>query len=186
VDYVIFDGLRSCKLDCIAITYDIWCKWSIHAQSRAAQYCPPGLVSSFLRMQLRGFVPKLHLYAHSASCRTIWSLNYHVGVGRTDGESTERDWAAVVYSGLQTGEMNYASRHLALDNHWCDKNFQCLCGLSLLYLTQLFHYSYILREPPSEVDEGCCEVVGNSCCGSSRSDLRHSIAHHHPLAARIG
>jgi hypothetical protein len=130
VDYVVFDGLRGCKLDRIAITYDIWCKWSIHARSRATKYCPPGLVSNFLRMQLRGFVPKLHLYAHGPSCRTIWSLNYHPGIGRTDGESTERDWAAVVHAGLQTGEMNPGSRHLALDDHWCDKNYQRMNGLS--------------------------------------------------------
>lgn len=130
VDYVIFDALRNCQLDRIAITYDIWCKWSIHARSRAINHFPPGMVSRFLRLQLRGFVPKLHLYAHGPSCRTVWSLNYHLGVARTDGESTERDWAAVVVTSLQTGEMNPASRHIALDDHWCDKNFRRVVGMS--------------------------------------------------------
>jgi hypothetical protein len=81
-------------------------------------------------MERRGFVPKLHLYAHGPSCRTAYSLNYHRGVGRTDGESTERDWAAAVVAALQTSEMNKGSRHGALDDHWCDKNYQRVVGMS--------------------------------------------------------
>jgi hypothetical protein len=92
------------------------------------------MVANFLRMQRRGFVPKLHLYAHGASCRTTWSLNYHQGVGRTDGESTERDWAAVVVAALQTAEMNHGSRHAALDDHWIDKNFRREVGLSRFHM----------------------------------------------------
>jgi hypothetical protein len=88
------------------------------------------MVTNFLQMQLCGFVPKLHLYAHGPLCQTIWSLNYHLGVGWTDGKSTERDWVAVVTSGLQTGEMNPASQHLALDDHWCNKNYQRILGMS--------------------------------------------------------
>jgi hypothetical protein len=130
VDYAVFDALWSCLLECVAFSYDIYCKWHIHAEKRACEHFPPEMVANFLRMQRRGFVPKLHLYAHGALCQTTWSLNYHQGVGRTDGESTERDWAAVVVAALQTAEMNHGSRHAALDNHWIDKNFRREVGLS--------------------------------------------------------
>jgi hypothetical protein len=125
-------------LERVAFSYDIWCKWRINAEKRALEHFPPDMVANFLRMQRRGFVPKLHLYAHGASCRTRWSLNYHQGVGRTDGESTERDWAAVVVAALQTAEMNRGSRHGALDDHWIDKNFRREVGLRMLY-----HLTYI-------------------------------------------
>lgn len=154
MDYVIFDGLRNCQVDRIAITYDIWCKWHIHARHRARSFFPPGMVSRFLALQLRGFVPKLHLYAHGPSCRTVWSLNFHPGVGRTDGESTERDWAAVVTSGLQTGEMNPASRHLALDDHWCDKNFQRVVGISKWIVDNDEYGLTSCREPAATMDAG--------------------------------
>jgi hypothetical protein len=131
MDYVIFDSLRNCKLNRVAFTYDIYCKWSIHAEERARKHFPPEMVNDFLRMHRRGFVPKLHLYAHGKSCRTVWSLNYHQQVGRTDGESTERDWASAVLAALQTGEMNAGTRHGALDDHWIDKNFRRMLGLSI-------------------------------------------------------
>jgi hypothetical protein len=130
MDYIIFDALRNCQLSRVAFTYDIYCKWHIHADKRARTNFSPDMVKNFLRMRKRGFVPKLHLYAHGPPCRTIWSLNYHAGVGRTDGKSTERDWAAAVLAALQTGEMNPGARHGALDDHWIDKNFRRVVGLS--------------------------------------------------------
>jgi hypothetical protein len=81
-------------------------------------------------MQRRGCVPKLHLYAHGEACRSIWSLNFQPGVGRLDGESTERDWAAAVLAAMQSAEMNPGARHAMLDDHWIDKNFRRLVGLS--------------------------------------------------------
>jgi hypothetical protein len=138
MDYITFDALRHNKLDRIAFTYDIFCKWWIHLEKRALEHFPPEMTRAFLKTQWRGFVPKLHLYAHGPSCRTAWSLNYHRGVGRTDGESTERDWAAAVVAALQTAEMNPAARHAALDDHWIDRNFTRLIGLSelLIHATQ--------------------------------------------------
>jgi hypothetical protein len=129
-DYVVLDALRNSELDQVAFSYDIYCKWQIHLEQRARDHFPEEMTRSFLRMTRRGFVPKLHLYAHGPRCRTIWSLNYHPHLGRTDGESTERDWASAVIAALQTGEMNQGARHEALNDHWADKNFQRTIGLS--------------------------------------------------------
>lgn len=132
IDYLLMDALGNSDLDQILFTYDIWCKYHINLESRAKASFPPHVVSNFLRMQRRGFVPKLHLYAHGAACRTIWSLNFHRGVGRLDGKSTERDWAAAVLAAMQTAEMNPGNRHAVLDDHWIDKNFRRVVGLSKL------------------------------------------------------
>jgi hypothetical protein len=127
---VIFDALRDCDLERVALTYDIWCKWSIHAEKRAREHFPADMTNGFLRLARRGFIPKLHIYGHGLECRTQYSLNYHPGLGRTDGESIERDWAAIVQAALQTGEMNAGARHENLDDHWADKNFCRTVGLS--------------------------------------------------------
>jgi hypothetical protein len=87
------------------------------------------MTEPLLRMKIRGFVPKLHIYAHGPACRCHWSLNYNKHVARTDGESTERDWAELVLAALQTAEMNDGHRHGVLDDHWSDKNFRRLLGL---------------------------------------------------------
>jgi hypothetical protein len=129
MDYIVLDALRNCSVEQIAFTYDIYCKWQIHLAKRARENFSTDMGLGLLSKTWRGFVPKLHLYAHGPSCCTKWSLNYHKGVGRTDGELTKRDWAAVVMAGLQTAEMNAAARQAALDDHWVDRNFQRLVGL---------------------------------------------------------
>jgi hypothetical protein len=49
-----------------------------------------------------------------------------------DGESTERNWAAAVVAALQMAEMNPAAWHAALNDHWIDRNFTRMIGLSEL------------------------------------------------------
>jgi hypothetical protein len=178
MDYIIFDALRATELTRIALTYDIYCKWSIHAEKRARANFPTDMTRAFLALRKRGFVPKLHIYAHGPSCRTQWSLNYHHGVGRTDGESTERDWAAVVLAALQTAEMNPGARHGALDDHWIDKNFCRIANMSAPI--ELFSFKRVSFLPalqrPSYSDGSKTPLNGQSCSAtqfsSSRLDMR--------------
>jgi hypothetical protein len=123
------DALRDSELDRVAFTYDIWCKWRIHLDERMRNHFPD-FAPKYFRMQRRGFIPKLHNKMHGLRCQTIHCINLFSGMARTDGESTERDWASIVVAALQTGEMNLGSRHEALGDHWADKNFQRLVGLS--------------------------------------------------------
>jgi hypothetical protein len=130
MDYITFDTLRKCHLKRVAFTYDIFCKWWIHLAERSRTYYLEALIKAFQELTWRGFIPKMHIFGHGSACWDIWSLNYAFGVGRTDGESTERDWASVVVGALQSAEMNPAFRQAFLDNHWIDKNFRRLVGLS--------------------------------------------------------
>jgi hypothetical protein len=134
--------LRKTRLKRIAFSYDIWCKYQVNLSKRIHQFFPANDANAFKQLIIRGFIPKLHLYAHGSACATKWSLNYHRGVGRTDGESTERDWASAVLAALQTAEMNLGSRHAALDDHWIDRNFRRMVGLRK-YSVQA---SYILSQ----------------------------------------
>jgi hypothetical protein len=139
MDYIMFDALRGCRLKRVAFTYDIFCKWWINLDKRSRSDYPDKLVEAFHNIVWRGFIPKMHIFGHGLSCRDIWALNYAYGVARTDGESTERDWASVVVGALQSAEMNPAFRQAFLDDHWIDKNFRRLVGLSESFLLMLIH-----------------------------------------------
>jgi hypothetical protein len=130
MDYIAFDALRDCCLKHVAFTYDIFCKWWIHLDERSRAHFPEDMVKAFPLMVWHGFIPKMHAWGHGWICWSIWSLNYHSGIGCTDGESTERDWASAVVGALQSVEMNPAFRQAFLDDHWIDKNFCRLLGLS--------------------------------------------------------
>jgi hypothetical protein len=81
IDWIILEALKGTKLKCIAFTYDIWCKFQVNFEKRVRQYFDADVAKAFLALARRGFIPKLHLYAHGSACATRWSLNYHQGVG---------------------------------------------------------------------------------------------------------
>ncbi|EEC00016.1 hypothetical protein MPER_00146, partial [Moniliophthora perniciosa FA553] len=64
-------------------------------------------------------------------------LNYAVGVGRTDGEGVERNWAGQGPIATSTTEMGPGSRHDTLDDHWGHWNWKKLTGLGALLLKRL-------------------------------------------------
>ncbi|KAK7018729.1 hypothetical protein VNI00_018289 [Paramarasmius palmivorus] len=82
-------------------------------------------------------IPKLHVYGHTTRCQLYYSLNYAVGVGRTDGEGVERNWAGQGPIATSTTEMGPGSRHDTLDDHWGYWNWEKLVGLGTLLLKRL-------------------------------------------------
>ncbi|KAK7025333.1 hypothetical protein VNI00_016115 [Paramarasmius palmivorus] len=82
-------------------------------------------------------IPKLHVYGHTTRCQLYYSLNYAVGVGRTDGEGVERNWAGQGPIATSTTEMGPGSRHDTLDDHWGYWNWEKLVGLGTLLLRRL-------------------------------------------------
>jgi hypothetical protein len=74
-------------------------------------------------------VPKFHLPAHIAACRTRFSFNFTKGVGRTDGEAAEHGWAEVNPLAASTKEMGPGSRRDTLDAHFGDYNWRKFVGM---------------------------------------------------------
>ncbi|KAF8885532.1 hypothetical protein BD779DRAFT_1673697 [Infundibulicybe gibba] len=60
-------------------------------------------------VNIKFLVPKFHLPAHVAACRTRYSFNFTKGVGRTDGEAPERGWSEVDPLAPSTKEMGPGS-----------------------------------------------------------------------------
>ncbi|KAK7026684.1 hypothetical protein VNI00_015557 [Paramarasmius palmivorus] len=132
-------GERYCNVDwvlsCILDHHDCRLKYSKRLTERLLSLPPdrrPSTIPEFTFV-----VPKLHLYGHTPHCQANYSLNYSPGVGRTDGEGVERNWAGQGPISTSTTEMGPGSRHDTLDDHWGYWNWQKLVGLGLLLLRRL-------------------------------------------------
>ncbi|KAG6825919.1 hypothetical protein H0H92_001861 [Tricholoma furcatifolium] len=128
MDYLFYASLFRLKLRSIFVSYDIACQWSIHLRERMLQLDPEFLIFNS-QVFTRFVVPKFHLPAHVARCRSNFSLNYTVGAGRTDGEAPERGWAEVNPLASSTKEMGPGSRRDCLDAHFGDYNWRKVVGM---------------------------------------------------------
>ncbi|KAJ8515159.1 hypothetical protein ONZ45_g7382 [Pleurotus djamor] len=81
-------------------------------------------------------VPKFHLFAHRTACHIEYSFNLTPRVGRTDGESPERGWAAMNPIASSTKEMGPGSRRDTLDDHFGDYNWRKVISLHSTLLTR--------------------------------------------------
>jgi len=123
MDYLFYKSISTSKLKSYVVSYDIACQWSIHLQERMFALDHEFFLFDGVR-HVRFLVPKFHLPAHIASCRTQYSFNYTHGVGRTDGEAPERGWNDVNPLAASTREMGPGSRRDTLDYHFGDHNWR--------------------------------------------------------------
>lgn len=124
MDYLYFSSLRNHSPNIVVTSYDIACQWARNLPARAASY-PEELVGPrFDQLSIKYLVPKFHLYAHRNECQINYSFNLTPNVGRTDGESPERGWAAMNPVASSTKEMGPGSRRDTLDDHFGDYNWR--------------------------------------------------------------
>ncbi|KAK7024189.1 hypothetical protein VNI00_016497 [Paramarasmius palmivorus] len=136
VDYIIASLLRyhDAKLK-ICLSYDICCQFCRKFIDRIGKL-PPNLRSAAVR-RFMYVIPKLHIYGHTLSCQLKYSLNLTPGVGRTDGEGIERNWAGQGPIATSTMEMGPGSRHDTLDDHWGHWNWEKTIHLGRLLLKRM-------------------------------------------------
>ncbi|KAG6839651.1 hypothetical protein C0991_000506 [Blastosporella zonata] len=133
MDYLFYHSVIYSDLECYVVSYDIACQWSVNLCE-----CMFNLDHEFFMLndsiQVRFFVPKFHLPAHILACRTTFSFNYGLGVGRTDGEAPERGWAEINPLASSTKEMGPGSRRDALDSHFGDYNWRKVTNMGRTFL----------------------------------------------------
>lgn len=137
MDYLYFSSIKNHSPKTVVVSYDIACQWSTNLTRRSATY-PPELVSSANELSVRYLVPKFHLYAHHTECQINYSFNLTPYVGRTDGESPERGWAAMNPVASSTKEMGPGSRRDTLDDHFGDYNWRKVTLLREIMIYQLW------------------------------------------------
>lgn len=125
MDYIFYKSLSDSKIRDLVVSYDIACQWSIHLNTRLKR-----IDSNFAdmlfdeRTRIKFLVPKFHLPAHIARCRSHYSFNYSKHVRRTDGEAPERGWAEINPIASSTKEMGPGYRRDTLDSHFNDYNWR--------------------------------------------------------------
>ncbi|KAJ7604794.1 hypothetical protein DFH06DRAFT_1150853 [Mycena polygramma] len=113
------------------VSYDIVCQWWKSLVERLAVL--PALVRLQLVLAITRFViPKMHIHSHTLACQLLYSLNFLLGVGQTDGEGIERPWANIGGVATSTREMGPGSRRDTLDCHWAFWNWWKLVGIGAL------------------------------------------------------
>jgi hypothetical protein len=128
MDYLFYMSLRYSELLTFVVAYDIVCQWFANIRRRMST-----LDHSFHfldgRVHVIYLVPKFHLPARVATCRTCFSFNLTKGVGHTDGEAPEQGWAEVNPLAPSTKEMGPGSRRDTLDAHFGDYNWRKVVGM---------------------------------------------------------
>ncbi|KAJ7089513.1 hypothetical protein C8R43DRAFT_1142184 [Mycena crocata] len=118
------------------VSYDIVCQWWKYLKGRLAKL-PPHL-RLYIVMKLMHFViPKMHIHSHTVACQVLFSLNFLLGAGQTDGEGIERPWANIGAVATSTREQGPGFRHDTLDDHWNYWNWVKLILLARLLRRKL-------------------------------------------------
>ncbi|KAJ7028207.1 hypothetical protein C8F04DRAFT_1291706 [Mycena alexandri] len=118
------------------ISYDIICQWFLKLFERLLKL--PGIVRFVIVAKLFRFViPKMHIHSHTLACQLIFSLNFLLGAGQTDGEGIERPWANLGGVATSTREMGPGSRRDTLDSHLSYWNWSKLIGIADLLRRRL-------------------------------------------------
>lgn len=158
MDYIFHKSLSNSKIWDLVISYDIACQWSIHLNTWL-QHINSNFSDKLFNdqhMSIKLLVPKFHLPAHIAHCRSHYSFNYSKHVGRTDGEAPECGWAEINPIASSTKEMGPGYRRDTLDSHFNDYNWQKIISLGKSCLMssgrdnlfpQVLHYSEKLKKP---------------------------------------
>ncbi|KAJ7059368.1 hypothetical protein C8F01DRAFT_1255068 [Mycena amicta] len=121
VDWVLLASLWASGLLAIALAYDIICQYMIHFLERVATISTGPADTSHLATNFDGVdiqygLPVWHAEAHELLCRVKLVLSYLRGVGKTDGEASERFWAALNPASYATKEMGEGARHDTLED----------------------------------------------------------------------
>ncbi|KAJ7076920.1 hypothetical protein C8R43DRAFT_1143595 [Mycena crocata] len=99
------------------VSYDILCQWWKKLKERLLKL-PPLLRLRISLALMRFVIPKMHIHAHMVACQVLFSLNFLLGAGQTDGEGIERPWANIGGVATSTREQGPGFRADTLDDHW--------------------------------------------------------------------
>ncbi|KAK7019477.1 CxC2 domain-containing protein [Favolaschia claudopus] len=149
MDYIVVAAVLGIALLYLAICYDIVCQWKIKFRERMAAM-PENMRLDLNKTTVVFGLPVWHATAHERKCQVQNSLTYQEGVGRTDGEGTERVWSVMTGMAAATKEMNWGARedHIEdkVDYHNNQKNLR--------------HGSTLARKLVIAIDERDRQIAG--------------------------
>ncbi|KAG2145301.1 uncharacterized protein EDB93DRAFT_1241161 [Suillus bovinus] len=132
MDFIFFSSIMPLLLLTVVISYDIACQWKLNLMKRMNEL--PEHLRMPAAVALVAFmfgILKFHCPVHKEKCAIPHSLNLMPGVGRTDGEGIECNWAEMNRVANSTKEMGTGYRHDVLDDHFGHHNWRKYAGLGL-------------------------------------------------------
>ncbi|KAF9500747.1 hypothetical protein BDN71DRAFT_1567169, partial [Pleurotus eryngii] len=168
MDYLYFSSIRNHSPATCVVSYDIVCQWTRKLGARAMAY-PNGVVDpNFHQTGITYLIPKFHIYAHRDECQYKYSFNFTPHVGRTDGESPERGWAAMNPVSSSTKEMGPGSRRDTLDDHFGDYNWRKVISMYLLLLRKAQEAIAMRAEHVTAFNEFSSSLPGDATTAFSK------------------
>ncbi|RXW14295.1 hypothetical protein EST38_g11557 [Candolleomyces aberdarensis] len=136
IDYLVNQSLAGSNLTTFIVSYDICCQWSINCAKRL-KAINPELCLIQPAANIRYVVPKFHLPAHIAACRTRYAFMLTHGAGLGDGEAPERGWGNSNPLATSTREMGPGTRRDTLDYNFGDYNWKKITHLDKYLLGKM-------------------------------------------------
>jgi hypothetical protein len=134
MDYILMSALADFDLQEVTLSYDIACQWIKNFEERMERL-PEHLRRDLDAFELQTGLPVWHALAHEDSCASMNSLNYLLGVGRSDGEGVERLWAWLNGFAYQSKEMGLGNRADSLEDKLDSHNFLKNLGEGAYYVS---------------------------------------------------
>ncbi|KAI0055071.1 hypothetical protein BV25DRAFT_1816158 [Artomyces pyxidatus] len=135
MDFIFFSAFSHSRNKSGVVSYDIACQWSKNLWKRVDELPTHLRIPSSTDFTFA--VPKFHLPAHGVPCQGPYSFNFLNGVGRTDGEGVERNWANMNGAASSTKQMGPGARQDALDNHCGHANWRKTIGFGKSLLRRM-------------------------------------------------
>ncbi|KAF9035697.1 hypothetical protein BDZ89DRAFT_924767, partial [Hymenopellis radicata] len=121
----------------VVMSYDIMCNYGKHFWERVEELPEEWRVDRDRAQRVLCCIPKFHLWAHKPVCHAPYSFNYVPGVGRTDGEQVERNWADSNRAAAQTKMMGPGARQDTLEDIFGAHNFRAIQSFARMFLRRL-------------------------------------------------
>ncbi|KAJ7041928.1 hypothetical protein C8F04DRAFT_946399 [Mycena alexandri] len=122
MDYILLSAVKGFDGQELTLSYDIACQWKKNFKERM-EHLPKELHIDLDAIDVDSGLPVWHALAHEELCAVLNSLNYIMGVGKTDGEGIERLWAFLNGCSYQTKEMGLGNRADTVEDKLDSHNF---------------------------------------------------------------
>jgi hypothetical protein len=114
MDYIFLSSIAGIWIYRLNHSYDISCQWKVNLWPRISLY-PADMQPTVKKEECDHMVPKFHHAAHTTDCQGENSFNYQPGVGRTEGEGSERAWSGFNQIAPSAKELGPGGRHDLID-----------------------------------------------------------------------
>lgn len=115
MDFIFWSAIKDARVEEVTLSYDVGCQYKINLKERQKILLLP-LQQTPTSPDVAMVLPIWYGNVHKPKCKTVNSLLYHDGGGKSDSKAPERLWAILNQIVWQTKEMQPEVRHDAIED----------------------------------------------------------------------